>query len=320
MFHSKPHINSNSELSILHKAPPHSPMKKIDYSINTMHSINADTTEVMIELYNNLKLELSDTYDKLGLDIEFMAIGGLLNQTNTKNNNKIDILIINNGFFSSPSYKNNEKIFIQELVALRNFTYKHLQSLYPEAKIDDSRPLSIDFTLRPVSHNFSLYFGLWQCNTTFNPSGYFSENTSINLLNYHTLSSICCNPFKALKNLNNKDKITNGNTRNLIRLLKDIKIKSNTTNHLSGYKIESLVYAMSNESLMKPSDQTISLLIECSLHLKKMIDDPLHKNYILSADGIIAFDEYENNGEIEQIKNLKDELNSLLKNIVLNKH
>lgn len=320
MLHSKPHINVNSEPGVIKKTQVQSPNNWIDYSNYSMHTINPDITELMIGLYNKLKLELSEIYEKLGLDIEFMAIGGLLNQTSTISNKNIDVLIINNGFFKNSDYKNHEKVFIQELIALRNFTYKHIQSSYPEAKINDSRPLSIDFTLQSIPHGYSLYFGLWQCNTTLNPSGYFSNDTSVNLLNHHTLSSVCCNPFKALKNLNSKDDKTNGNARNLIRLLKNIKSKSAHKNHLSGYKIESVVYSMSNESLSKPSDQTISLLIECSLHLKKMIDDPLHKNYILSADGIIAFDEYENTNELEQIKNLKDELNTLLKNLVLNAH
>ncbi len=290
--------------------------KWVDYLREAMQPMSNSITNTMVDDCNEIENKLKEAYLEQNICADFMITGSTLFNTHISEKETIDLVIIYTGFGKDKQLSNSDKINYQEIIALRNYTYKKLNLLYPEAKIDDSLPLALEMSNPSRLNNFRLYFGIWQ-NILTTASGFNSFSNPVKIFNNRSEIINFCDPIKSLFELNKKDNLVYGNIKSLIRILKNLKADSDNNEHLSGYEITSILFSMESIFLDKPPGQILFLLLECSLFLKKLIDDPFLRRSIKSPYGKAVFYSPNETKLIIRIKNLKTEIENLIKHLVL---
>jgi len=164
--------------------------------------------------------------------------------------------------------------------------------------------------------NFCYYFGSEQTNA-HNAFGNFSTNSDCRLFNFKSFALEDSNPITITEEITNKDLRTNGNTKTLIRLLKNLKADAFKPVTLTGHQISSIICSMEDYTLSKPSGQLLFLLLEVSLYLKKINDNPFAIRSVKSPDDYPLINSMNEESFIHGINQLKAEMDSLIKHLVL---
>jgi hypothetical protein len=164
--------------------------------------------------------------------------------------------------------------------------------------------------------NFCYYFGYQQLNegTAF---GNFSLNSKTKLLNFKSFKFEDINPLLQITELDKKDVITQGNAKTLIRILKNLKSDAFNSVTLTGHQLTGIIYSMDDYTLSKPPGQLLFLLLEVSLYLKRLIENPFIRRSLKNADRTLLIEDSHEESFIHGIKELKKELDSLIKQLVL---
>ncbi len=291
-------------------------IKWVDYVIEAMQPMSNTITSTMIHDCNKLENTLNEAYLMQDICADFMITGGTIFNTHISENGTIDLLVIYKGFGKDEQSFNLDKNIYQELIVLRNYTYKKLKILYPEAQIDDSLPLALKLSNTSWLNNYYLYFGI-QYSTLTTASGFSLFSKQVKIFNKNSGKLTNCDPIKSLFEINKKDGMISGNIKSLIRILKNLKADSDLKEQLSGYEITSIIFSMEKILLKNPPGQILFLLLECNLFLKKIFDDPFLRRSIRSADNNLVFNEPNEELLLEKIRNLKIILENLLKHLVL---
>ncbi|MBI9066216.1 MAG: hypothetical protein JEZ09_02915 [Salinivirgaceae bacterium] len=121
----------------------------------------------------------------------------------------------------------------------------------------------------------------------------------------------------ALHNLNKKDDNSNSNAKVLIRVLKNLKSDSKESITLTGYQITSIVYSLEDYALAKPNGQILFLLLECSIFLKRLIDNPFMRRSLKSPENNAVLNKTNEESFVHGCNKLKNELDVIIKHLVL---
>ncbi|MDA3892046.1 MAG: hypothetical protein PF517_10330 [Salinivirgaceae bacterium] len=286
----------------------------LKYSIEALTPVQ----KVITEIYQETAIAMgqiiqSDLFEE-NILVEIKNIGGIANNTYINQDETADLLIVLKE--TNENKDQNELSKLKELIQLREFTKIVLRNKFPEALLDDSQPLAIKLSIPSKPCNFCYYFGYFLTNDD-KASGDFPINNEIKLLNYQSRSLCTSNPIKMITEVQKKDRQTHGNTKNLIRILKSIKTDSIDPICLTGHQITCIIYAMDNFTLSKPSGQLLFLLLEVSLFLKKIVENPYVAPSLRNPDNNLLLEHSNLDSFRNGSKQLKQGVDDLVKKLIM---
>lgn len=284
----------------------------LNYAIEALQETSETATNLFKFTAQEILGELKHELILKGIYIEYHIIGGVACNTHINHNETIDILILVNESTGEESYKNPSN---EDLILIRDFSKRFLQNKFPKALIDDSQPLAINQSIPSKPCNFCYYFGFWQTKTA--AFGNFPPPNSVQLLNGHTCKLIESDPFTFVSEIDKKDNLNNGNVKNLIRILKNLKADAEESISLTGYQISSIIYNMEEYSLAKSPGQLLFLLLEVSLYLKRIIDSPYLSNSLRTPENIPLLDKDNHDSFHHGVKALKKVTDELIKKLIM---
>ncbi|MGD9993573.1 MAG: hypothetical protein AB7S69_09765 [Salinivirgaceae bacterium] len=288
--------------------------KWLHFAMQSMKAVEKEQSRELIKKAELLEGMLKSGYEKKQILADFVLMGGLASNTHIALSTTIDLLIVyrgNNNELFSEDYQNLEAI-----IHFREKTKQYLNELFPEAQVDDSLPFALKMSIPSWSCTFCLHFGFWHINRT-PASGISPIDGRVKIYNKTEIDFADVDPLQAMFLLNDKNVKTNENAKPLIRILKTLKAQSENKEHLSGFEIASIVYSMDEYTLKKQQGLLLFLLLECSLFLKRLEDSVFLQRSIKSPDMMELFNLSNEAYFKKGIKNLKAELDMLIKHLVL---
>jgi hypothetical protein len=289
----------------------------LKYAVEALQPLPGEVSEVLFEIADDMANELKLALASKDMLTDISVIGSLAANTHIKYEETIDLLIQFNGYQSTinDSGENNKPALI-DMILLRDYTKKYLKNKFPKALLDDSQPLALELSHTSFPCNFCYYFG-YEDTTPDIAFGNFSSLTKVKLLNSKSFAFIDANPFALLTEIANKDAKVLGNAKTLIRIIKNLKADSFEPITLTGHQISSIIYSIEDYTLSKQPGQLLFLLLEVSLFLKKLLENPYARRSLKSADNFALIDTEHEDSFVFGITNLKAEMDTLIKHLVL---
>jgi hypothetical protein len=289
----------------------------LNYSIEALKPVNNGASELIFKAAEKMKEILHQAMLTKDFLIDFSIMGGLASNTHIKNEETVDILVTFKGYnYSNGSDNSPGSLQLEDLILLRDYTKRYLKNRFPEALLDDSQPLALEMSTPSFSCNFCYYFGYEQKNKDI-PSGNSFQNSTLKLLNFKSFIFEDTNPLEIASEITVKDENTKGNTRALIRVLKNLKADAADPITLTGHQITSIIYSMDDYTLSKPPGQILFLFLEVSLYFKRVIENPFIRTSLKSPDQNQLVIPNHEESFIYGVTLLKKELDSLIKQLVL---
>ena len=111
------------------------------------------------------------------------------------------------------------------------------------------------------------------------------HDREVRILHRDERTLITNRPFLHMKRIDDKNLVTNGGAKKVIRLLKNLKQDSDQNIRLTSYDIAALVWHFDDDTLNKPFYLELSLIAETQRHLQTLVNSPQYAIGLTVPDG-----------------------------------
>lgn len=289
--------------------------ESIKYALESMKEIDPDYTKNTYVASEKVSENIKKGLDKVPIDIEFRNQGSVETNTHIKLHSDIDLLVILKTFETlerpqAPSnpYKGDP---LQDLKQLQNETFRVLDSVYDT--VDNSNAKAIKVFPTNPKRMVDVVSANWYNSNEYATNGRRELYRGINIYNKDQHSRSTDFPFLHIDKVNNKEPITSGGFKKLIRLLKTLKVDSDVEIKLNSFEITCALYEIPNEKLNLPEVNQLQLLPVASEQLNKLITNDTYRQSLKSPNG--KENAFPNDKKVIELKKLKREVDDLMADI-----
>jgi hypothetical protein len=242
----------------------------VQYAIGAMQPIDPDYTARTIEERNRVEKQLSDGFAASGLRVDFDYQGSVTNDTHIRAHSDVDLLTVESRFLVVQPPNKPTTYYQGDCVAdlrqIRRVSAQKLKSAYPTAKVDESGSKAINISGGSLMRKIDVIASNWWHTVEYrsDPQKHW---LGIEVLDNEYGVRIPNKPFLHNKRIQDKDSVTNGGQRKLIRLLKSLKYDSDDKIDLSSYDIAGIVFNMSEDQLLSQPGNDLILIRNCHTYL-----------------------------------------------------
>lgn len=289
--------------------------ESIKYALESMKEIDPDYTKNTYVASEKVSENIKKGLEKVPIDIEFRNQGSVETNTHIKLHSDIDLLVILKTFETlerpqepSNPYKGDP---LQDLKQLRDETFRVLDSVYDT--VDNSNAKAIKVFPTNPKRMVDVVSANWYNSNEYATNGRRELYRGINIYNKDEHSRSTDFPFLHIERVNNKEPMTNGGFKKLIRLLKTLKVDADIEIKLNSFEITCALYDIPNEKLNLPEVNQLLLLPVASEQLNKLISNDTYRQSLKSPNGKEnAFPNYK---KVIELKKLKREVDDLMADI-----
>jgi hypothetical protein len=255
----------------------------VKYAIGAMQPIDPEYTQKTIDERKRIEKQLSDGYVALGLAVDFDYQGSLTNDTHIRVYSDIDLLTVEKRWFgieppNAPQYPYAGNP-LQNLKELRSNAVKILRPAFPTATLDETGSKAINISGGSLRRRIDVIACAWW-HTTDYILYQKKQWIGIEILDNEMSQRIPNKPFLHNSRIAERDVLTNGGLRKVIRLLKSLKYDSENGVDLSSYDIVGIVYNIFTEWLTFGPGQDLLLIKNCQNYLHYLLQDSTHRELI----------------------------------------
>lgn len=291
----------------------------IKYALGAMQELEAKYTKISIEEGDRVREQLRVGLTNAGIPATFEYQGSVPLNIHIRFSSDIDLLVLHAGFVtvdgSGPqalTYTLNGTNVLGAMLHLRKKCEEILEAKFPAADVDKTGAKSIALTGGSLKRKVDVVPSHWHDTAAYQAS-HVKQDREVKVLDKKELSMIFNRPFLHMHRIEQKDLITNGGAKKLIRLLKTLKSDSTRKIELSSYDIAALVWNMDNSMLNKPYYLELSLIAEIQSYLQFLIDTPSYAFTLEVPDqSRNVLDSFE---KLQALKSLKVEIDTLANDI-----
>lgn len=284
------------------------------YALGAMQEVDPEYTRISFEEGDRVKAHLSDS---LNTSLSFRYQGSVPLNTHIRRGSDIDLLVIHGDFVTydssgikSGTYTGVGFDALSAMLSLRKNCEQSLSSRYYAATVDTSGAKAIALSGGSFRRKIDVVPANWY--DTKNYQQYAHEHfRDIQILDKHVPERITNSPFRFKHEIEMKDARTQGGTKKVIRMLKNIKNDSPRNIALTNYDITSLVWHMRDEKLNMPVFLELGLLASAQEYLDQLYHNTAVAKELSTPDysrKIIDSDE-----KLEGLKQLSYEVDALAK-------
>lgn len=248
----------------------------VQYAIGAMQPIDPDYTKNTLEERNRVEKQLAEGYKTAGLGIDFDYQGSVTNDTHIKAHSDVDLLTVETRFnvIQPPNlppnpYKGDP---IADLRQIRKTAAAVLKAAYPAATVDETGSKAINISSGSLRRKIDVIASDWWHTVEFVREGH-KYWLGIEILDNAKSARISNKPFLHNKRIEEKDALTNGGLRKVIRLLKSLKYDSDERIDLSSYDIAGIAYNIFDDWLTYRPAQDLVLIEKCHTYLHYLLID-----------------------------------------------
>jgi hypothetical protein len=246
------------------------PSEAIKYAIGSMQPIDDAYTKSTYEEAERVKQQLQENLPRYRQCCEFDYQGSVTNNTHIVARSDIDLLTLHSNFISVEPPQKVETPYVgnpvNDLLLLRAASAVILKEKFPNATVDDSGSKSVSIEGGSLRRKVDVVSSNWRDTTAYFQTG-MKRDRAIEVLDSRELKRIKNLPFLHNERIHNKDSVTLGGLRRVIRLLKSIRYDSPRKVNISSYDIASVVYGMDNCRLIVSNGMELILMHNCKVYL-----------------------------------------------------
>ncbi len=286
------------------------------YLIGAMQSIDVEYTENTIGEADRVKENLRSGLDRMGLAPDFRYQGSVTSDTHIKVYSDIDLLVLDNRFFSLEPPQIAEFPYhgnpLDDLAELRAESTDIVANRFPQVDIDNGDK-SIALTGGSLSRKVDVVIGNWWDTNDYARTGN-PVHRGVMIFDRSRKARVKNKPFLHNELLNQKDLRTNGGLRKVIRLLKSVRYDADQEVDLSSYDIAAIAYNTPDSLLNGCKGNEVQLAGQCFSFLSYLLASPNERNKLNVPNGMrsVFCDEGASEGGL---RSLTRELGSLLLDI-----
>jgi hypothetical protein len=284
------------------------------YALESMQEVDPNTRNIAMTDAQKIIDCLNIGLAKYSLHVEFRLQGSVETNTNIKFHSDIDILIFTKLFerleFPQKPVSPYTGDTLADMIGLKSKSVETLKnSSY--SNVDDSKGKAITISISKPKRKVDVVPANWFNSNDFNKTG-IPYYRGVQLFDSKEKKHLVDDyPFLHIQKVNEKDVRVGGSLKKLVRLLKTLKADAETEEiKLSSFEITSIIYNISEKELFVNSGKDLSLLPFASEQLRKLIDDKIYRNAMLSPNGKELV--FPDDKKVDELKKLKLELDALI--------
>jgi hypothetical protein len=260
----------------------------IRYAIGAMQPLEPEYQAGYLSESRLIQNHLRPKAARAGIPVDFLWQGSLTNDTHISFSSDLEILVIDGNFttLEPPQkaiipYTENP---VEELRSLRNLALESVKAAWPEAEMDTSDPFRILCAGGGLKREIRLYFANW-----YHSNVYITHREEkfrgLNILDNHKDRRVCRFPFLHNALIEEKDALSKGSLKKMVRLLKSLLDDGEERYGLPGYHLSSLIWNMPERNLAYGRGQELQLIQSAYDYLIYVLTNERYRNNLKVPDG-----------------------------------
>ena len=287
----------------------------IKYALGAMQELEAKYTRISIEEGDRVREQLRNGLTNAGIPVEFGYQGSVPLNIHIRYASDIDLLVLHDDFVTfdqfgprGTAYSLRSGSVLTHMLTLRKECEYILEQKFPTVKVDKAGAKSIALSGGSLQRKVDVVPSHWHDTAAYQRSR-AKHDREVRVLDKDELKIIPNRPFLHMKRIEEKDQSTNGGTKKVIRLLKNLKKDSSLDIKLTSYDIAGLVWHLDDQALTKPFYLELSLVAETQKYLQYLVDNPnIAKTLDVPDQSRKIIDTPEKLQSLQYLKNEIDEL------------
>jgi hypothetical protein len=295
--------------------------KSFQYALVSMQEVDAKYTQISYREAERVASQIDSGLSKLGKTVTVELQGSLPLNVHLRRVSDVDMLVWPESFFmfspngvAASGYVSSSSNAVAEITSLRTQCVSVIQNAFPATKVDDTGAKCITVTdgslLRDIDVVPSVLFKTAEYQLTQNDA-----NRGVQIYDKKAKEILVNYPFKVRALINAKDSNTAGGCKKAIRLLKNMKEDADTTIALSSFNIMSLVYAMTDASLVHQFYSQGKIVSSLQEWFYELAHDEAKLRSLYTVDGSRKI--VQSAADVTAVSQMSDELSMLLCRIAL---
>ncbi len=252
----------------------------VKYALGAMQELDAKYTKISIEEGGRVRDQLNAGLTAVGIPVTFDYQGSVPLNIHIRFASDIDLLVLHGAFVTldwagprASSYSVRSGSVLDDMLALRRNCESILDRKFPVANVVKTGAKSISISGGSLQRKVDVVPSHWHDTAAYQQSR-AKHDREVKILNKDELTLITNRPFLHIQRIEEKDARTNGGTKKVIRLLKNLKKDSAQDIKLTSYDIAALIWHMDDEALRKPFYLELSLVAATQEYLKLLAENP----------------------------------------------
>lgn len=247
----------------------------VRYALGAMQEVDPEYTKNSYEEGDRVKDALQSGLTAADIEATFDYQGSVPLNVHIRGVSDIDLLVLDdriltydqNGLRSARGgYTPVSRSVTSYMTELRRECESILVRRYYAAEVDTSGAKAINVSGGSLRRKVDVVPSHWHDTIAYQESGQ-KYDRNIKVLDKYTLETIPNSPFLHMKRINDKDALSQGGAKKVIRFLKNLKNDSDREIALSSYDIASLVWHFDTLALTQPNYRELVLVAVAQQHL-----------------------------------------------------
>lgn len=252
----------------------------IKYALGAMQELEAKYTKISIEEGDRVRDQLKSGLSTAGIPVTFEYQGSVPLNVHIRFSSDIDLLVLHAGFVTvdwggpaASNYTTRSGSVLADMLTLRGTCESILEQKFPAVTVDKAGAKSIALSGGSLQRKVDVVPSHWHDTAAYQLS-HAKHDREVKILNKDDFTLVTNRPFLHMLRIEEKDQRTNGGTKKVIRLLKNLKKDSSQELKITSYDIAALVWHLSDDALRKPFYLELSLVAEAQKYLQFLINNP----------------------------------------------
>lgn len=251
----------------------------LKYGLGAMQEVGAQYTAICYEEGDRVRAQLESGLLGRGIRATFEYQGSVPLNLHIRGASDVDLLVLHDGFVTvdwsgprSQTYVTLGSSVIADMLQLRSVSETTLAARFPAATVDRSGCKSIRMEGGSLRRKIDVVPAHWHDTAAYQASSQ-KHDREVRILDKSVPTTIANRPFMHMRRINDKDTLTNGGAKKVIRLLKNLSKDSDRNIALTSYDIAALVWHFDDESLKRPRYLEVALIAETQAHLHCLVQN-----------------------------------------------
>lgn len=292
----------------------------VKYALGAMQALDKKYTEISFQEGDRVKNQLALGLEGAEIPVKFEYQGSVPLDIHIRRASDIDLLVLHDAFVTvdntgsrASAYRTLPGSVLGDMLALRSRCESILVQKFPAATVDQSGSKSISLSGGSLQRKIDVVPSHWHDTAAYQASRE-KHDREVRVLDKHKSSLLTNRPFLHMRRIEEKDMRTNGGTKKVIRLLKNLRRDSSRDIKLSSYDIAALVWHFNDQALTKPYYLELSLVAEVQGYLKALVDNLEFAKTLDVPD--LSRKIIDSNEKVLSLRTLKAEIDELAADIV----
>lgn len=261
------------------------------YALGIMQEVDPAYTRVSIDTGERVRNQLEDGLPGEGAAATFDFQGSVPLNVHIRGASDIDLLVLQAEFLTfdpagpaAGRYIPIQLNRVDRMLKLRAACDAVLKQRFRSAKVDSTGAKSVCISGGSLPRKVDVVPAHWDDTAAYQAT-WQKHDRQIFVLDKDTLELAANRPFMHMKRINDKDSVTFGGAKKVVRMLKNLRKDADESIDLSSYDVAAIVWNFPDAALSQPAYLEVALLAAMQVQLRRMLANRASTDLLMVPDG-----------------------------------